>query len=44
VQTRQSMNKLVLYVFLPALVFRTVMDGTILAFVTLPLVRTLLLS
>ena len=28
-QTRQSMNKLVLYVFLPALVFRTVMDGTI---------------
>ncbi|KAK6020052.1 transporter, auxin efflux carrier family protein [Ostertagia ostertagi] len=28
-QTRQSMNRLVLYVFLPALVFRTVMDGTI---------------
>ena len=28
-QTRQSMNKLVLYVFLPALVFRTVMDGTV---------------
>lgn len=28
-QTRRSMNQLVLYVFLPALVFRTVMDGTV---------------
>lgn len=36
-QTRRSMNQLVLYVFLPALVFRTVMDGKLnLLFLEIP--------